>query len=254
MSAPGSCPFDDSYFSSGTYERVSFRTGSQYWWSNRFYALLVRRYGPPAGRLLEVGFGLGHLLARLEPPYETYGLDVNSWALDKARSVAPQARLREGTAEDLGAFNEGFFHVLIAKHVVEHLPSPEAAVREFARVVAPGGLAVISTPNLDSPMRARKGAQWIGYRDLTHISLRTPAEWLGLLQEAGFRPRRAFSDGFWDPPYVRGLPTLIQKLLFGLPGGLQAIAAIPFLPVRWGESVILILDKEPSGARIRHAS
>lgn len=248
MSAPGSSPFDNSYFSSGTYEKVSFRTGSQYWWSNRFYALLVRRYAPPAGRLLEVGFGLGHLLARLAPPYETFGVDVNGWALEKARSVAPRARLREGSAEDLGFFEDGFFQILIAKHVVEHVPRPEAAVREFARVVAPGGWAVLSTPNLDSPMRARKGKEWIGYRDRTHVSLRAPAEWIEMADSAGFRLRKIFSDGFWDPPYIRGLPVRLQRLLFGLPGGVQAILAMPFLPVRWGESVILIAQKEPRGA------
>jgi ubiquinone/menaquinone biosynthesis C-methylase UbiE len=247
MSAPESSPFDEAYFSSGTYEKVSFRAGSQYWWSNRFHAILVRRYGPPRGRLLEVGFGLGHLLARLEPPYETYGLDVNPWALEKAVEVAPRARLRQGSAQDLGAFTDGFFHVVVAKHVVEHLEQPQAAIREFARVTAPGGLAIVSTPNLDSPMRRRKGKEWIGYRDRTHISLHTPDEWLEMLKEAGFRARRVFSDGFWDPPYVRGFPVALQKLIFGLPGGLQAIAGVPVLPVRWGESVILILQKDSSG-------
>jgi SAM-dependent methyltransferase len=254
MSAPGSSPFDDSYFSSGTYEKVSFRAGSQYWWSNRFYARLVRRYGPASGRLLEVGCGLGHLLARLEPPFETYGLDVNRWALDQARQVAPKARLREGSAEDLTGFDDGAFHALIAKHVVEHLPSPEAAIREFSRVLAPAGLAVVSTPNLDSPMRQRKGPEWIGFRDRTHISLRPPDEWIQMFQGAGFRLQRIFSDGFWDPPYVRGLPLPVQKLWFGLPGGVQAMAGIPFLPVRWGESVIMILDKGPSGAAAQPAS
>ncbi len=254
MSAPESSPFDDSYFSSGTYEKVSFRPGSQYWWSNRFYAILVHRYGPAAGRLLEVGFGLGHLLARLEPPYETYGLDVNRWALEKAKQVAPRARLQQGSAQDLEGFSDGFFHVLIAKHVVEHLPEPEAAIREFGRVVAPEGMAIVSTPNLDSPMRVRKGREWIGYRDRTHVSLRTPAEWLEMLRGAGFRPRRVFSDGFWDPPYVRGVPLPIQKLLYGWPGGLQAVSGIPFLPVRWGESVILILDKVPHGTTTHPSS
>jgi SAM-dependent methyltransferase len=243
MSSREPFPFDESYFSSGTYEKVSFRTGSQYWWSNRFYARLVRRYGPPSGRLLEVGCGLGHLLARLAPAYETYGLDVNAWALEQAAANAPGARLQSGSAESLGDFSEGFFHVLIAKHVVEHLPSPEAAIAEFARVLAPGGLAVVSTPNLDSPMRERKGPQWIGYRDRTHISLRTPAEWLAMLGSAGLKARRAFSDGFWDPPYVSGLPVRLQRLLFGAPGGAQAILGVPFLPIRWGESIILILDK-----------
>ena|SRR3990170_328672 len=243
MSRREPCPFNEAYFSTGTYEQVSFRRGSQYWWSNRFYARLVRRYGPRDGRLLEVGCGLGHLLGRLDPPYETYGLDVNAWALEQARTHAPRARLQPGSAEDLKGFPDGFFQVVIAKHVVEHLPQPETAVAEFGRVLAPGGLALISTPNLDSPMRARKGQEWIGYRDRTHISLKPPGEWLAILGQAGLDARRVFSDGFWDPPYVRGLPVRLQKLIFGFPGGAQAILGLPLLPIRWGESIILVLDK-----------
>jgi SAM-dependent methyltransferase len=240
---PSDTPFDETYFSSGTYEKVSFRRGSQYWWSNRFYAMLVGRYGPPSGRLLEVGCGLGHLLARLEPPYETYGVDVNDWALAQARGHAPRARLQTGSAEDLGAFADGYFQVLIAKHVVEHLPDPGAALVEFSRVLAPGGLALVSTPNLDSPMRSRKGREWIGYRDKTHISLRSPSEWKDLASRAGLRVRRIFSDGFWDPPYMSRLPVRLQRLLFGGPGGLQAVLGVPFLPVRWGESIIVVAHK-----------
>jgi SAM-dependent methyltransferase len=243
MTSPESSPFDKTYFSSGTYEKVSFGPGSQYWWSNRFYARLVRRYGPPSGRLLEVGCGLGHLLANLAPRYETYGIDVNDWALEQAAANAPAARLRLGTAEDLSPFSDGFFQAVVAKHVVEHLPRPEEAAAEFARVLAPGGLAIVSTPNLDSPMRKRKGREWIGYRDRTHVSLRSPSEWISILGEAGLSARRVVSDGFWDPPYVRGIPVRLQKMLFGAPGGAQAILGFPFLPLRWGESIILILRR-----------
>jgi hypothetical protein len=103
-------------------------------------------------------------------------------------------------------------------------------------------------------MRARKGKGWIGYRDRTHVSLRSPAEWIAMAGSAGFRLRKIFSDGFWDPPYIRGLPVRLQRLLFGLPGGVQAMLAMPFLPVRWGESVILIVQKEPRGAVARTSS
>src|SRR3990170_5975226 len=47
--------FDESYFRTHTYARVSFARFSQYWWSNRFYAILARRYGRRGGTLLEVG-------------------------------------------------------------------------------------------------------------------------------------------------------------------------------------------------------
>ncbi|MGH2625708.1 MAG: class I SAM-dependent methyltransferase [Anaerolineales bacterium] len=233
-------PFDERYFHTGPYARVSFRRFSQYWWSNRFYAALARRFGPPRGRLLEVGCGLGHLLARLQDRFEAVGVDVNSAALREAAAVAPRARLEEGSAEDLGHFADGYFSVVIAKHVVEHLRRPETAVAEFGRVLSPGGILILSTPNLDSPMHARKKEAWVGYRDPTHISLRRPAEWLNSIRRSGMDPAHTYSDGFWDPPYVRFLPIPSQKILFGLPGGIQAILGVPFLPPAWGESLIVI--------------
>ena len=101
----------------------------------------------------------------------------------------------------------------------------------------------MATPNLDSPMRALKKEGWIGYKDPTHISLKTPKEWLSMLRANGLQPRRVFSDGFWDAPYIPLLPGGLQKLLFGAPGGLQAILGWGMIPLRMGESLIVIADR-----------
>ncbi len=236
-------PFDETYFNTAAYADVSFQKYSQYWWSNRYYALLARRYGPARGRVLEVGCGLGHLLIWLTDRYQVYGTDINAWALSQARQIVPEGNFALLSAEDLGAFPSGTFSILIAKHVVEHLPDPYQAISEMGRVLAPGGLLLVATPNLDSPMRSVKKDGWIGYKDPTHISLKAPAEWLGCLRQNGLQPRRIFSDGFWDAPYVPWLPARLQKLLFGAPGGLQAILGWSIIPLRMGESLIVIADK-----------
>jgi len=243
MSEPPQHPFDEQYFKTAQYAKVRFGKYSQYWWSNRFYALLARRHGPKTGKVLEIGCGLGHLLGWLTDRYQVTGSDINQWALDEARKNVPQGRFLEQSAEDLGAFKDAEFAILIAKHVVEHLPNPEAAIREMSRVLQPGGLLILATPNLDSPMRVRKGAQWIGYQDPTHISLKTPAEWLAYLKQYGLQPRRVFSDGFWDAPYVNGVPAKLQKLVYGAPGGLQAILGWSIIPLRMGESLIVLANK-----------
>jgi SAM-dependent methyltransferase len=237
---PAGSPFDETYFRRAKYAEVSFGKYSQYWWSNRFYASLARKFGPPAGRVLEVGCGLGHLLNWLEDRYTVYGTDINRWALQEARKNVPLGNFALLSAEDLRPFLPGSFQIVIAKHVVEHLPNPERAIGEISRVLAPGGLLVLATPNLDSPMRAIKKDRWIGYQDPTHINLRPPAEWLALLRAAGLRPRKVFSDGFWDAPYLPGLPKSLQKLLFGGPGGLQAILGWSIIPLRMGESMIVL--------------
>jgi ubiquinone/menaquinone biosynthesis C-methylase UbiE len=236
--------YDEDYFHSARYAQVSFRKFSQYWWSNRYFALLARRHGPSGGRVLEIGCGLGHLLGWLSDRYQVVGSDVNEWALEQARTNVSQGEFLLLDAQDLSVFPDGHFNIVIAKHVVEHLPQPDQAVREIGRVLAPGGLLVLATPNLDSPMRARKKDDWVGYQDPTHISLKPPAEWLAMLKSAGLQPKKVFSDGFWDPPYLSGVPNLLQKLWYGLPGGLQAILGLTFLPLDKGESLLVLAEKQ----------
>jgi ubiquinone/menaquinone biosynthesis C-methylase UbiE len=236
--------YDKEYFHSARYAQVSFRKFSQYWWSNRYFALLARRHGPSGGRVLEIGCGLGHLLGWLSDRYQVVGSDVNEWALEQARTNVSQGEFLLLDAQDLSVFPDGHFNIVIAKHVVEHLPQPDQAVREIGRVLAPGGLLVLATPNLDSPMRARKKDDWVGYQDPTHISLKPPAEWLAMLKSAGLQPKKVFSDGFWDPPYLSGVPNLLQKLWYGLPGGLQAMLGLTLLPLDKGESLLVLAEKQ----------
>jgi 2-polyprenyl-3-methyl-5-hydroxy-6-metoxy-1,4-benzoquinol methylase len=235
--------FDESYFSTHTYENISFARYSQYWWSNRFYAILARRYGARGGRLLEIGSGLGHLVGQLEGSFETYGMDLNHWAVKESKSVAQDTALQTASAQEI-PFADGTFSVVIIKHIVEHLPDPERAVAEIGRVTAPGGMLILATPNLESLLKPWKGEKWIGYQDPTHISLQPPSVWMEWIVSAGFSLKRVFADGFWDVPYVPGLPKQVQKLLFGSLGGFQAITGLVFLPMRWGESIIVIARKQ----------
>ncbi|MBN2501225.1 MAG: class I SAM-dependent methyltransferase [Anaerolineales bacterium] len=235
--------FDENYFHTEAYAEVSFEKYSQYWWSNRFYALLARKHGPKRGRVLEVGCGLGHLMTFLTDRYEVYGGDINEHALQEARRVAPEANIAAFSAEDLSMFPDAGFQIVICKHIVEHLPHPEKAIAEMGRVLAPGGLLLLATPNLDAPMHARLGENWIGYKDPTHISMKTATEWLKLIKGSRMQPRKVFTDGFWAPPYVDFLPLKLQKLIFGAPGGIQAVMGWSVLPLSMGESVIVLAEK-----------
>lgn len=235
--------FDEKYFSTHTYQDISFARYSQYWWSNRFYARLARRYGQHGQRFLEIGSGLGHLVGQLEDSFETYGMDLNHWAVKESKSVVEKTALQTASAEEI-PFADGAFGVVIIKHIVEHLPDPEKAIAEIGRVTAPGGILILATPNLDSLLKPWKGESWIGYQDPTHISLQPPSVWLDWIQRSGFSLRRVFADGFWDVPYIPALPKQIQKLLFGSLGGFQAITGLIFLPARWGESIIVIAQKQ----------
>jgi SAM-dependent methyltransferase len=210
------------------------------YWSSRFYAGLVRRRAPGGGRVLEIGCGLGGVLRHLESDHRTSGVDLSSFALARARHDLARSGLAAAEATEL-PFRGQTFDAVLAKHVLEHLADPAAALAELARVLrSPGGLLVYGTPNADNPLRALKGNDWIGVKDPTHVSVLSPAKWLELTAASGFEIERAFSDGFWDVPYLRAVPAFVQLALFALPAAVQVLAGRPLVPMRYGESLIVI--------------
>jgi SAM-dependent methyltransferase len=233
-------PYDAEYYAA----RYRYHPTSMYWWSVRYYARLVLQHlpepGPTRPRVLEIGCGVGHVLARLSARCQVAGLDLSPEALRQARDVVPGAWLLRGSADGL-PFADASFDAVLARHVLEHLPQPAGAVAELRRVLRPGGTLVAAMPNPSSVMRPLKGDQWVGFRDPTHVSLLLPAQWQQLFAAAGFRVLGEHGDGLWDVPYLPLVPTPLQLALFALPAAAQVLTAGSFIPTRAGESVIFAL-------------
>jgi len=102
------------------------------------YALCEPFLGP--GRVLDLGCGVGHSYERLAPR-ETVGVDVDPQALAGQSRATAVADMR-----DL-PFPDASFGSVVAVQSIEHVPDPERAVAEAARVLEPDGVAVFVTPN-----------------------------------------------------------------------------------------------------------
>ena len=233
--------YDRDYYEGGRYDDRGRL--SQYWWARRFYALMVRRYRD-SGRLLEIGCGLGHMLARLEDHFETVGIDVSEYAVASAAKVARKSEFRQLSAEEIGEFGPASFDVIVALHVFEHVERPEEVIAKCAAALRSNGLLLMATPNMASPWVKRKGDKWYGYTDETHISMHRPETWYKMLSDGGFRIVKALGDGFWDVPYVPVIPAKLQLLFFGLPSILQTVTVKPFIPVSLGEGLIVVAEKD----------
>ena len=109
----------------------------------RTFALLNAR---PADRVLEVGCGAGHLIARL-PAGRGFGLDLSEVLCRKTeRRLGRPGAVVQATAESL-PFRSRAWSRLYCSEVLEHLADPRAALAEIRRVMAPAGIAVVSVPN-----------------------------------------------------------------------------------------------------------
>lgn len=92
------------------------------------------------GRVLDVGCGIGHSYDRLGGR-ETVGVDVEASALEGQRRETHVADMR-----DL-PFPARSFENAVSMHSIEHVPDPERALAEIARVLTDDGVAVVATPN-----------------------------------------------------------------------------------------------------------
>ncbi len=115
---------------------------------------VVQLFGdqPPTGDILDAGCGIG-LLGRLYPQLGLIGLDASMPLL---REATTGYRLRvEGSAEAL-PFRDASFDVVFALNMLHHVIKPENAVREFARVLKPGGALVALDPRKVAPIELAK--------------------------------------------------------------------------------------------------
>jgi len=99
----------------------------------------------PSSRVLEVGVGGGNVLERIGGVQ--FGIDLSAFILRKARArLGARASLVRSDAMAL-PFRDGAFDRVYCSEVLEHVLDPESVIREMHRVLAPGGIAVISVPN-----------------------------------------------------------------------------------------------------------
>jgi SAM-dependent methyltransferase len=238
---PAPAEYDASY---AFYQEVGLAPRfSSGWWAAKFYTRLLRRMLPQGSAVLDFGCGMGNLLREFPPYFDGFGMDISYFGVRAAEENAAGTHVWVGDDKCLAALAPERFDAVVAKHVLEHIPDPARTVAAIARTLRPNGVFMMAVPNTESLLRRLKGPRWIGVKDPTHCSVLPPTYWADACREAGLRVERTFSDGFWDVPYIPWVPPLLQLPLFGCMAIVQVVSGWPFIPVRWGESFMLIARK-----------
>ena len=122
-------------------------------------AAVVRMLGPTPGHVLDVGCGPGVMIEPvLARGGRLTGLDLSPRMSAEAEKRAQalgligRCEFRTGSAEAL-PFDDDTFDAVTAMGVIEYVPDDGRALREMARVTRPGGVVIVTVPNLLSPWR-----------------------------------------------------------------------------------------------------
>jgi SAM-dependent methyltransferase len=145
------------------------------------------------GRLhwLDFGCGSGALLMYLRfrdtlrgRPLMLTGHDVGSYAdLLKTKEGFRILNLQELEAEP-----DARFDVISMIEVLEHLPTPLETIRLVSRLLKPGGMLLLTTGNMDSPIARRQGINYRYCAPEIHVSLFTPRSLRRIYRRAGLLP------------------------------------------------------------------
>ena len=147
------------------------------------------RHLPPLGpgevrAVLDVGSGNGEFLrSASDAGWRSCGCDPDPKSVERARKGGFEVRLGgiESWADAPGAFD-----AITLNHVIEHVHDPLAEIAQASRLLRPGGMIYIETPNVDALGHSLYGPAWRGLEPPRHLVLFSWGEMRRVLMNAGF--------------------------------------------------------------------
>jgi 2-polyprenyl-3-methyl-5-hydroxy-6-metoxy-1,4-benzoquinol methylase len=192
----------------------------------------------PGGRVLDIGYGHGFLLSHFNPDRWTrLGVEPSPDGSQAARKRGSVDRHWDSLEEISG--QSGTVDVVLIMDVVEHLADVRSMLQRARQIIAPDGLLVIGTGNIDS-MNARLSRGWWGYfRSWEHVSFFSPESIRWALRGAGFSPTtvvRCRHAGGWPTDVANFMQSMRTAAKNAAKIALLSVAGIS-LPTRNGALV-----------------
>lgn len=121
-------------------------------------------------RILDAGCGDGSLSLQIaRKAKKVFGIDIAENAFRKAKKHAPKnLKFLKGNIEQT-KLKSGMLDKIICIEALEHVLHPEKALREFNRLLKPGGMLILTYPTIDQTIIA-KIERFLRIRKLTPVS------------------------------------------------------------------------------------
>jgi 2-polyprenyl-3-methyl-5-hydroxy-6-metoxy-1,4-benzoquinol methylase len=158
------------------------------------------------GKMVDFGCGDGGFLALAAPYFDVTGIELSPRGVQLSRQRISSEKILEGPVTEVSdtALPENSFDVVTQFGYIEHEWNPLAGLRAAYRVLKPGGITILKTPNYASLNRHIRGEKWCGFHIPAHCNYFTPRTLAQMLRRAGFEPlarpladRLPTSDSLW---------------------------------------------------------
>ena len=137
------------------------------------------------GNLLDVGCGAGFFLKTAQSRgWNTCGIDFLPEYNRFAKEELHLENIHSATLEEMN-FPQRSFDVVTLWDLIEHLRHPLSTLKEINRVLRPGGLVVIWTPNVKNAALLKD--RWNGYRIPLHLYFLSSQSLNNMLTQSGFQ-------------------------------------------------------------------
>jgi O-antigen biosynthesis protein len=173
---------------------------------------------PRGLRVLDLGCGAGYNGALLKHAgaREVVGVDLHPEAAVQARKRLDRVVQGDLARLDFAQFGDERFDAILASDVLEHLADPEAVLARALEQLRPGGVVVVSLPNVAhvvvfaNLLMKRWPRRSSGIFDRTHRRFFAKRDMIQLLEEAGLCVLRV------QPYYTRFAAIRAACLVFSL--------------------------------------
>lgn len=180
---------------------------------------LISKFRQPPGKLLEVGTGSGFFLtAAQRAGWTVSGIEISEEAV-KFNTKTLGLDVIQGTGEDM-VFPSQSFDVVVMFETIEHFFNPRKVLESVLRVLKPGGLLVISTPNFNAFSRWALGSTWAVLTPAEHLyyfgekTLKLFLETIGFSQVNFIRRHGGFGVFETMNPWYTHAPKALRTKLY----------------------------------------
>lgn len=155
--------------------------------------------------LLETGCGFGFFLEEARKrKWNVTGTEMSQKAIDECK--LKNITIYSGIEKLSANFTE-HFDVVLSLEVLEHIQNPENEIMGYSRLIRPGGVLYITTPNYNSLSRKILGKNWIEMNYPEHLHYFSPSTIDKILTKSNFSKIFSITTGFSPARFMYSLRT-----------------------------------------------